>query len=242
MTNGYKILDITDFLSENEAKEYFSLVQKFNVELDKIESSLDFLCLGSNVISKMLKEDVSRYNKMKTSGKFNYDDFVFMDNLNQKYNLSVGDYFNFFLHIANTNFINTRLFDLIKKTYGGFLEKDFNKILKNDYLDTLLGGINVYPKGSFIRKHVDTGENNERIYTTLFFLNEGRTHNDGSLLKIFTENGVIEIIPNYEQFVVLEHQNFNLPHEVTMNISDKVRYTVYCPFTIDDLNNKMSNY
>jgi Rps23 Pro-64 3,4-dihydroxylase Tpa1-like proline 4-hydroxylase len=102
----------------------------------------------------------------------------------------------------------------------------------------MLGGLNVYPKGSFIKKHVDTGADSERIFTTLFFLSADRKYDEGSILKIYTKDDVIEVIPDFMKFVVLEHQSFNYVHEVTKNESENVRYTVYNPFNLNDLKTK----
>lgn len=239
MIDGYRLIDITDFLSDDEINTYLHHVKNFSVDLDNIESSLGFLCMGSNIIKALLIEDQSRYHRMKEKDKINYDDFKFLKHLNEKYDLPIEEYFNFFLHIANSEYNRSVLFNLIKKAYVKFLESTFDKILKPEYFDEMLGGINVYPKGSFIKKHVDTGANSERLLTTLFFLNCDRKKEDGSILKIYTKDEIIEIIPDCMKFIVLEHQNFNYVHEVTKNESDNVRYTVYCPFTIDDLNTKM---
>jgi Rps23 Pro-64 3,4-dihydroxylase Tpa1-like proline 4-hydroxylase len=210
---GYKIIDIGDYLSPNELNEYLNCIKKFNVDLSKIESSLDFLAMGSGVIKHILIEDSARYRRMKENNKIDYDDYLFLNSLNVKYNIPVEEYFNFFLHIANTEHNETVLFNLIKKIYIKFLEQHFNKTVNVEYVNNILGGINVYPKGSSIRKHTDTGVNSNRLLTTLFFLNKNRKYEDGSILKIYTKNEVIEVIPDYQKFVVLEHQHFNYVHE-----------------------------
>ena len=213
MIEGYKIIDIGDYLSPNELNEYLNCIKKFNVDLSKIESSLDFLAMGSGVIKHILIEDSARYRRMKENNKIDYDDYLFLNSLNVKYNIPVEEYFNFFLHIANTEHNETVLFNLIKKIYIKFLEQHFNKTVNVEYVNNILGGINVYPKGSSIRKHTDTGVNSNRLLTTLFFLNKNRKYEDGSILKIYTKNEVIEVIPDYQKFVVLEHQHFNYVHE-----------------------------
>jgi Rps23 Pro-64 3,4-dihydroxylase Tpa1-like proline 4-hydroxylase len=237
---GYKIIDIGDYLSPNELNEYLNCIKKFNVDLSKIESSLDFLAMGSGVIKHILIEDSARYRRMKENNKIDYDDYLFLNSLNVKYNIPVEEYFNFFLHIANTEYNETVLFNLIKKIYVKFLEQHFNKTVNVEYVNNILGGINVYPKGSSIRKHTDTGVNSNRLLTTLFFLNKNRKYEDGSILKIYTKNEVIEVIPDYQKFVVLEHQHFNYVHEVTRNTSKNTRYTVYNPFSIDDYETKLT--
>lgn len=240
MIEGYKIINVSDYLSSSEFEEYSNNIKKFNVDLSKIESPLDFLALGSGVIKHILIEDSARYRKIKEKNKIDYNDYLFLNQLNVKYDIPVDEYFNFFLHIANTEYNGSDLFKIIKKVYVGFLESHFNKKVKQEGIDQILGGINVYPKGSSIRKHVDTGVNSDRLLTTLFFLNENRTYDDGSILKIYTKDEVIDVIPNYEKFVVLEHQDFNYVHEVTRNTSENVRYTVYNPFTIKDYETKLT--
>lgn len=240
MTEGYRIIDIGDFLSTSEIEIYEDCVKKFNVDLTKIESSLDFLCLGAGVIKSILVEDSAKYRDLRSRNKIDYNDFLFLDRLNAKYNIPNEEYFNFFMHIANTEYNQTVLFDLMRKVYVNFLEQHYEKTLKPEYYKQMLGGINVYPKGSFIKKHTDTGADSERLLTTLFFLNDGRKYDDGSILKIYTKDDIIDVIPNYRKFVVLEHQDFNYVHEVTKNESENVRYTVYNPFTINDLNSKMN--
>lgn len=197
--------------------------------------------MGSSVIKKLLVEDSAKYRKLKEKNKIDYSDFIYLRDLNEKYDIPVDEYFNFFMHISNAEYNESILFDLIRKVYVGFLEKNYNKKIIPEYYNQMLGGINVYPKGSFIRKHVDTGVGADRIFTTLFFLNDDRKHEDGSILKIYTKDDVIDVIPNYQKFVVLEHQNFNYVHEVTKNVCENVRYTVYNPFSINDLNTKFYN-
>jgi hypothetical protein len=84
-------------------------------------------------------------------------------------------------------------------------------------------------------KHQD-GNDGQRIFTMLFFVNKNWNRDEGSLFRLYNEDSVIEVIPNYENVVILEHINFNLTHEVTKNISNKMRYSVFCPFTINDYN------
>jgi hypothetical protein len=240
VTEGYKIIEIGDYLSPNEFQKYLDCIRKFNVDLSKIESSLDFLAMGSGVIKHILIEDSARYRKMKEKNKIDYDDYLFLNFLNVKYNIPVEEYFNFFLHIANTEYNETILFNMIKKIYVNFLGQHFNKKVTEEYVNNILGGINVYPKGSSIRKHTDTGVNSDRLLTTLFFLNCDRKYEDGSILKIYTKSEIIEVVPNYENFIVLEHQDFNYVHEVTRNTSEKIRYTVYNPFSINDYKTKLS--
>ncbi len=73
----------------------------------------------------------------------------------------------------------------------------------------------------------------------MFFLNNGRTKEDGSLLRIHSKNDIIDLIPDYRYCVLLEHQKYNLTHEVTMNLSDNIRYSIYSPFTIKDYEEKL---
>ena len=41
--------------------------------------------------------------------------------------IAIDEYFNFFLHIANTEYNGSDLFKILKKVYVGFLESHFNK-------------------------------------------------------------------------------------------------------------------
>ena len=102
-----------------------------------------------------------------------------------------------------------------------------------------MGNINVYPNGSFIRKHTDNDPDGNRLFTMLFFLNDNRTTEDGSILKLYTNDGIIDVIPDFRKCILIEHQKYNYTHEVTKNLSNNVRYSIYSPFTINDYNIKL---
>ena len=55
---------------------------------------------------------------------------------------------------------------------------------------------------------------------------------DGSILKIYKNNEIIDVIPDFNNVVILEHINHNYAHEVTENLIDNVRYSLYNPFEI----------
>ena len=73
----------------------------------------------------------------------------------------------------------------------------------------------------------------------MFFLNTNRTLEQGSILKIDTKDGIIDIIPDYRKCVILENINYNYGHEVTKNLIDDFRFSLYNPFTINDYQTKM---
>jgi Rps23 Pro-64 3,4-dihydroxylase Tpa1-like proline 4-hydroxylase len=90
-------------------------------------------------------------------------------------------------------------------------------------------------------QHKDNDPDGKRLFTILFFLNSDRNIDQGSLLKLYTNNDVINVVPNFNQCILLEHQNYNYTHEVTHNLVDDVRYSIYSPFTISDYNEKLED-
>lgn len=235
----YKICNIKDYLSEDDFKSFSDKVKRFDVDLNEIKSTLGFLCWSNRVQEKVNQLDNLRFNNIIERQFITYDDFCFLSNLNKKHNFGDDDYFNFFLTYSNECFKKVGIYDFIKKSYVNIIYDLFKKNIKPEFEENLIGNINIYPKDSFIRKHRDNDPDGQRLFTILFFLNSDRTKEQGSLLKIFNQNGDIEIVPSHEYCVILEHQKYNLIHEVTLNLSDDVRYSIYSPFTIKDYEEKL---
>ena len=229
----YKILKLRDYLSESEFREHSDLVDKFNVDIDIIESSFSSLCLYEKLKNKVKEVDEFRYQKFMDTGKINYNDFIFLNKLFKDNNYTKNHYFNFFLTDLLNKFDKKN--DLKKSlglSYSRILEDIFGKKLSHPIVDEFFGTVNIYPKNSFIDKHSDRSPNNDRLFTTLFFLNKNRKMEDGSILKIYKNNEIIDVIPDFNNVVILEHINHNYAHEVTENLIDNVRYSLYNPFEI----------
>ena len=192
--------------------------------------------------NKLNEVDSNRFETIIKNDYVTYDDFKVLNNLNKEHGFYDEDYFNFFLTYSNSTFKNPGIYQHIKKVYLGIIKEIFNKKVKNEYEDTLIGNINIYPNGSFIRKHQDNDPDGERLFTILFFLNSDRTVDQGSILKIYTEDDIVDLVPNFKKCVLLEHQKYNYTHEVTHNLVDDVRYSIYSPFTIKDYNEKLEDY
>jgi Rps23 Pro-64 3,4-dihydroxylase Tpa1-like proline 4-hydroxylase len=237
----YKIFDLKNYLTENEFLDLENKINNFDVDLNKIKSTLGFLSWSDNVQNKLKENDIVRYNNIIENNFITYEDFKFLKQLNDEHNFHEHDYFNFFLTYSNSTFKDVGIYEYIKKVYIGILKDIFNKKVKKEYEDTLIGNINIYPNGSFIRKHKDNDPDGKRLFTILFFLNSDRNIDQGSLLKLYTNNDVINVVPNFNQCILLEHQNYNYTHEVTHNLVDDVRYSIYSPFTISDYNEKLED-
>jgi Rps23 Pro-64 3,4-dihydroxylase Tpa1-like proline 4-hydroxylase len=238
---GYKILELKNYLSNNEFILLESLINNFDIELNEINGSLGFLQWSNEVQYQCSNIDNERYLKMSDSNNITYDDFCFLKKLNDEHGFGTDDYFNFLLTHKIDVLKTNEIYSLLSKSYNNILFDLFNKKIDQKFIDSLFGHINVYPEGSFIRKHFDRDPTNERIFTTIFFLNNDRKIEDGSILKLYTKDGEIEVIPNFKTCVLLEHTNFNYIHEVTKNLSKDIRYSIYSPFTINDYNEKLIN-
>ncbi len=235
----YKICQLKNYLNEDEFNTFGEKVKTFDVDLNEIKSTLGFLSWSDKVKEKVNELDSKRFNDIIERQYITFNDFKFLSDLNEKYNFNGEDYFNFFLTYTNESFKRVGIYEYIKKSYINILYDLFGKKIKKEFEETLIGNINIYPKNSFIRKHQDNDPNGQRLFTILFFLNSDRTKDQGSLLKIYNQNSEIEILPSYEYCVVLEHQKHNLIHEVTPNLSEDVRYSIYSPFTIKDYEEKL---
>lgn len=235
----YKLFRLENYLTESEFTDLKNKIKNFDVNLNEIKSTLGFLSWSDRVKDKVKEIDLNRYNTIIENQYITFNDFQFLSNLNERYNFNYDDYFNFFLTYKNETFKRVGIYEIIKKCYLNILYDLFGKKVKPEHQDTLIGNINIYPKNSFIRTHQDNDPDGQRLFTILFFLNEDRTKEQGSLLKLYKESETIDIIPNFEYCIVLEHQKYNLIHEVTTNLSDDVRYSIYSPFTIKDYEEKL---
>lgn len=235
----YKICNLRNYLSEDEFNLFDYKVKNFDVNLNEIKSTLGFLSWSDRVKEKVNELGNTRFENINQRQYLTYDDFCFLTELNKKYNFGDEDYFNFFLTYTNDSFKRVGIYDFIKKSYLNIIFELFGKNVKTEYQDTLIGNINIYPKNSFIRKHQDNDPDGSRLFTILFFLNSDRTREQGSLLKLYKQEGDLEILPSNEYCVILEHQKYNLVHEVTQNLSDDIRYSIYSPFTVKDYEEKL---
>jgi Rps23 Pro-64 3,4-dihydroxylase Tpa1-like proline 4-hydroxylase len=229
----YKIYNMCDVLTKNEYSEVESLVEDFIIDLNTIKTTLGFLQWSDKIQNGMIKNHPEDYKRIVGDNLYGYDDFKKLVVLNENIGLDDSDYFNFLLTYRNEEIINSRLFTLYDKAYKTILKDVFGKNVRTE-LPILFGHFNVYPKGSFIRKHDDGPKGCCRYFTTLFFVNKGRKYEDGSLLKIYKESDVIEIVPDFNRIVLLDHMNYNYVHEVSKNLIDDVRYSLYTPFNFDD--------
>jgi Rps23 Pro-64 3,4-dihydroxylase Tpa1-like proline 4-hydroxylase len=235
----YKIYDLDKLLDSDKFTCLGNLVHDFNIELNEIKSALGFLQWSDRVQNRVSEIDLLRFNRIEKNYEISYDDFQFLRNLNEEYSYYDSDYFNFFLTHPIQCLKDNGIYEILSKVYQSILFDLFKKEIKNEHKESLMGNINVYPKGSFIRKHTDNDPDGNRLFTILFFLNDNRTYSDGSILKLYTNNGVVEIIPDFKKCILIEHQKYNYTHEVTKNISSNVRYSIYSPFTINDYNLKL---
>jgi len=235
----YKIFELENYLTKDEFLDLENKVNNFDVELSEIKSTLGFLCWSEKVQSKLKETDFNRYEKIINNNFITYEDFKILNEINELHGFGYDDYFNFFLTYSNITFKNVGIYNYIQKTYVGILKDLFDKDLKEEHKDTLIGNINIYPKGSFIRKHQDNDPDGQRLFTLLFFLNSDRTIEQGSILKLYTKDKPLEIISDFKKCILIEHQNYNYIHEVTHNLVDDVRYSIYSPFTIKDYEEKL---
>jgi Rps23 Pro-64 3,4-dihydroxylase Tpa1-like proline 4-hydroxylase len=237
----YKICELKDYLSEYEMNLLSDKIKTFDVDLSEIKSNLGFLNWSKDVQEKIKYHDNIRYENIVLKQYITYDDFQFLSHINEQYNFSTHDYFNFFLTYSSETYKKRGIYEHIKNAYSNILIELFGKKIKLEYESTLAGNINIYPKNSFIKKHQDNDPDGQRLFTILFFLNDDRVESQGSLLKIFDGEEVITVVPNYKHCIILEHQNHNLIHEVTLNLVDNVRYSIYSPFTIKDYYQKLED-
>ncbi len=241
-----KIYEMKDVLTIDEYNELSELVTDFKIDLSKINSSLGFLQWSKKIQDAMKNKHPEEFEKMVTTNSLNYEDFKLLAKINDEVGLNVSDknlfhtdydYFNFLLTHRDDELMNSRIIKLYDKAFRFILTDLFKKEVI--FKDVLFGHFNVYPKDSFIVNHTDGPTANDRYFTILFFLNKGRTYEDGSILKVYKENETIEFVPDFNKIILLDHMKYNYYHEVTKNNSDNVRYSLYTPFSIDDYNNRL---
>lgn len=233
----YKIYKMYDVLSKEEYDKVSELVNNFNIDLNNISSPLGFLQWSNKIQNAFKLKHPDRYNRMVSNGSYNYKDYQCLAELNKEIGIDEHDYFNFLMTYRTEDLMNSRIVKLYDTAFRNILKDVFKKEVI--YNKVLFGHFNIYPKNSFIVNHTDGPMANDRYFTSLFFLNSGRKYEDGSLLKIYTENEVVDVIPDFNDIVLLDHMNYNCRHEVTENLVDGVRYSLYTPFKLDDYNNRL---
>jgi hypothetical protein len=232
----YKIFNISDYLSNQEYLELKQLVTNFNIDKNEFKANTGALTWSDNVKNKLIEVDPVFYTRIVEEGYINYNDFKKLVALNKEFNFTNKDYFNFCMIYRGDDFFLNRIHKLYVKAYHSLLQSLFNATIEQHLI--AFGHINVYPKNSFITEHTDSTQHNDRIFTSLFFINTNRKKEDGSLLRLYTNNGIVDIIPDFNTIVLLENKVYNYGHEVTENLIDDVRYSLYTPFT-DTLYNKL---
>lgn len=233
----YKILKIEDYLTNEDYNKLKKLVDEFFIPNEKFKLHYKSLTWSENVVNKLIEYNADFYYNLIKKEYLSINDFLFLVDFNNKNNFNNKDYFNFCMmyrenKISNDDtiyFFENEIENLYKKAYSNIIKKIFNK---SDIEDKHIkfGHLNVYPKNSFITLHSDETTNNDRLFTTLFFINSNRKKEDGSLLKIYEPSQVIEIIPDFNTVVIIEQKKYNYSHEVTENLIDNVRYSIYTPF------------
>jgi hypothetical protein len=236
-----KVFDINNFITEDEFSLLHAGIKKFDIDLSEIEMPLGFLCWSDRIQSLVKESDVNRYNKMVDTNIVTKEDYFFLCDVNKQYGLKEHDYFNFLLTYHKPIDILQKfdVYSILRKANTNMVKELFGKPVNIGAEDTFFGHINVYPRDSFIKKHTDIDPAGKRLYTSIFFLNNGRTIDDGSVLRVYTNNGVVDVVPDFRKIVVLEHQVYNYVHEVTPNMVDDVRYSIYSSFTTVDYENRI---
>jgi len=90
----------------------------------------------------------------------------------------------------------------------------------------------IYGEDDFYEKHLDAFKNSKnRVVTTVFYLNDGWSENDGGELIIYDENGdyLTKVIPKANTLVVFLSDKF--PHEVKP--AKRKRYSIAGWFRVD---------
>jgi Rps23 Pro-64 3,4-dihydroxylase Tpa1-like proline 4-hydroxylase len=226
---GYLKLKLTDYLSEDECTKYQLELDNFKLDLDSIKSDIVFLSLDYDYKTIFNdNEEIKFIESIVEMRHITYKDYLRLVDITKKYNFPIGTYSNFMLTSMQT-------MDQSMNEIRKYLNIAYKKIIFELYnieipakKNMLMGHMNVYPKNSYIRKHKDGGNT---MATTLFFLNKNRKYEDGSLFVLYDKNNQkIDIIPDYNTIVVLTHsKETNLEHEVTENLIDDVRLSIYTP-------------
>jgi hypothetical protein len=222
---GYLKVQLSDYLSDIEFKEYETYLDNFKLDLECIKSDIVFLALQydyKNIFDNA--DEIALVDNIFNKRNITYNDYLGLVEINKKYNFPIGTYNNFML-------TSMQRIDDIKKYLNIAYKKiifELHNVKISPKKNLIMGHMNVYPKHSYIRKHKDGGNT---IATTLFFLNKNRKYEDGSLLALYDKNKErIEIVPDYNTILVLNHsKETNLEHEVTENLVDDIRLSLYTP-------------
>ena len=92
----------------------------------------------------------------------------------------------------------------------------------------------IYDKGDFYETHLDAFRNSKnRVVTTVYYLNEEWSENDGGELIVYDENNkkIATVIPNSNTLVVFMSEKF--PHEVLS--ANRKRYSIAGWFRVDKI-------
>lgn len=234
----YKVYNIKDYLTDEEILKFENEIDKFDVSQNNFKTPFSPLFYHNNLTDILKQKNPDLLNKIKHSGYYDYDDFKSLVEINKSISNYNEFYFNFRLSPLVFGFEKTYIHKIYEKVFVKIVENIFNK-KPNCNQNFISSVINVYPKGSFLSKHQDGEDlNNPRIFTMLFFINKNWDEKNGSLFRMYDEkDNIIDVIPNYENVIVLNHMKYNYVHEVTENISDKIRYSIFSPLSINDLEN-----
>ncbi|MEA3371140.1 MAG: 2OG-Fe(II) oxygenase [Campylobacterota bacterium] len=92
----------------------------------------------------------------------------------------------------------------------------------------------IYDKGDFYETHLDAFKKSKnRVVTTVYYLNDEWTKDDGGELIIYDEdeNAIAKVTPNSNSLVVFMSEKF--PHEVLS--TNKKRYSIAGWFRVDKI-------
>lgn len=249
---GYKIYDTEELLGAEKYLDLVESVKRYEEEgadLENILTPTYFLKWSDRIQQLFQTAHPEEYTRIMETQEFTYSDYLKMCDINKMHgvhhvegeeytapeqlNIAAWDYFNFYLvdrkHLQGEK--HSRTLGILQQAGAEIIKQLYNKVPAEH--EGLFDHMNIYPKGSFISRHRDgqpLPPNPQRIFTLLFFLNTGRTTADGSLLNIYTEDGVVQVVPDISRVVLLEHLEYDYAHEVTENLSEKIRYTMYTPF------------
>jgi SM-20-related protein len=124
--------------------------------------------------------------------------------------------------------------DAIQSNYLNFANGLLNYLNRSFYLGLKYyeSHFAIYEKGDFYEKHLDAFKNSKnRVVTTVYYLNENWTKNDGGELIIYDKhnNKLTTVSPEANTLVVFMSNNF--PHEVLK--AGKKRFSIAGWFRVD---------
>jgi len=253
LTESHKIYKMSELLDEMQYENFLSSAKSWlekGAELDNVKTPLYFLSWSPRIQELFQAAHPEEYARIIEEDAFTYADYLKMVEINKIHGVNLpdapvnvpgvdtdADYFNFYLVSRPLNEDNE---DNAFPHLAGFFQEASANILLDLYGKKglpemgFIDHMNIYPKGSFIALHHDGAVVDAaapRLFVILFFLCENRTKEDGSVLRLHTPEGLVEIVPDLNTVVVLEQNQIDVPHDVTENLSDAVRYTLYCNFT-----------